>query len=295
MGKGYRTQLRQLRVSSAKPKRFITETRAPVAGTLWTRGKLSWQWFNCLCLSLKRDFLALACIPWAHLTNSGTLCHYLKEKVTVWYKQKTEAEFFFSWRVPSSRMCWLIYTEELTQRWVLVQITTNTWTPKHTQTFCSCSILGAHSGSSSIHVDSRPQHTGRITAEYHYLKAFADLDRAWSAASLVSSSEQENRAARTNTLPNPCWSQRSQEMKCKGKARTPPPQNLFTPPPLLPRYRLPWFLSPRSSPSHLKNGVTFTTLMEKCCQRLSQSAAKFQKVSQSNPTLVKSKCYISAT
>lgn len=34
MGKGYRTQLGQLTVSSAKPMRFITETQAPVAGTL---------------------------------------------------------------------------------------------------------------------------------------------------------------------------------------------------------------------------------------------------------------------
>lgn len=71
--------------------------------------------------------------------------------------------------------------------------------------------------------------TGKITVEYHYLKAFADLDSALSRASLVSSSEQENRASRTNTLPNPCWSQRSQEMKCKKQF---PPPNLFSPPPL---------------------------------------------------------------
>lgn len=46
-------------------------------------------------------------------------------------------------------------------------------------------------------------------------------------------------------------------------------------------------------PPHLKNGVTFTALAEKCCQRLSQSAEKFQRVSRGNPTLVNSECYIS--
>lgn len=51
--------------------------------------------------------------------------------------------------------------------------------------------------------------------------------------------------------------------------------------------------SPLSASFHLKNGVTFTTLMEKRCQRSSQSAEKFQKVFRSNPTLVNSKWYIS--
>lgn len=31
-------------------------------------------------------------------------------------------------------------------------------------------------------------------------------------------------------------------------------------------------------PPHLKNGVTFTALAEKCCQRLPQSAEKFQSL-----------------
>ncbi len=146
-------------------------------------------------------------------------------------------------------------------------------------------------GSSSIHAGGWHQHTGKITVEYHYLKAFADLDSAWSTASLVSSSEQENRAVRTNTLPNPCWSQRSQEMKCKKQST--PPHRICSPSPSH-STSFPIF-SPFSPPSHLKNGVTFTTLMEKCCQRLSQSAKKFQKVSRSNPTLVNSKWYISGT
>lgn len=80
---------------------------------------------------------------------------------------------------------------------------------------------------------------GKITVEYHYLEAFADLDSAWSTASLVSSSEQENRAVRTNMLPNPCWSQRSQEMKCKKQSFLP---NL-PPPHTPPLYLLSYFLS----------------------------------------------------
>lgn len=43
-----------------------------------------------------------------------------------------------------------------------------------------------------------------------------------------SCSEQENRALRTNTLPNPCWSQRSKE-KCKSKV-TPTKSVLLHPP-----------------------------------------------------------------
>lgn len=39
-----------------KPMRFIIKTRAPVAGTLWTWGKLSWPWFNVLYLLLQSIF-----------------------------------------------------------------------------------------------------------------------------------------------------------------------------------------------------------------------------------------------
>lgn len=62
-------------VSSAKPMRFIIETGATVASTLWTRGKLSWQWFNCLYLSLKRDFLSLASFSYAHFANGRGHSH----------------------------------------------------------------------------------------------------------------------------------------------------------------------------------------------------------------------------
>lgn len=61
-----------------------------------------------------------------------------------------------------------------------------------------------------------------------------------------------------------------------------------------PANSLPIFSPPVSPcPPHLKNGVTFTALSKKCCQRLSQSAEKFQRVSRGNPTLVNSECYIS--
>lgn len=115
-------------------------------------------------------------------------------------------------------------------------------------------------GSSSIHADSLLHNTGNITEKYHYLKAFADLDCVQNTASLISSFQQENRAERTNTLPNPCWSQRSQEMKRKSKVS--PPKSV------MPHLSLPLAVSfspfsPHTLPSHLKNGVTFATLEEK--------------------------------
>lgn len=154
------------------------------------------------------------------------LCHYPKGKVTSGNKPNRH----------SVLNCYL----KLTQRWILVHKTTNTYTARPF-------VLGSrvYFGCSSIHADSWLQHTGKITEEYDYLRAFADLDSAWSTASLVSSSEQKNRALRTNTLPNPCWSQRSKEMKCKGKV-TQPNLFCFTPTPrkiLLSLFPLPYFLS----------------------------------------------------
>lgn len=100
-----------------------------------------------------------------------------------------------------------------------------------------------------------------------------------------------NRGARTNTPPNPCWSQHSGKMQ-----KRPPPTHPHTHPHPKSVQSLansfPIF-TPLSASSHLENGVTFTTLAEKCCQRLSQSAEKFQRVSRRNPTLVNSKWYIS--
>lgn len=74
-----------------KPMRFIIKTRAPVSGTLWTDGKLSWPWFNILYPLLKSFFFLF--LPWAHFTNSkvdsqGTLslsqrrCHRKWAKLT---------------------------------------------------------------------------------------------------------------------------------------------------------------------------------------------------------------------
>lgn len=81
--------------------------------------------------------------------------------------------------------------------------------------------------------------------------------------------------------------------KCKKNLSTPfqhpHPKSVQSPANSFPIFPPP--VSPR--PPHLKNGVTFTALAEKCCQRLSQSAEKFQRVSRGNPTLVNSECYIS--
>lgn len=218
------------------------------------------------------------------------LCHYPKGKVTSGNKPNRHS--VLNWYLPSSSMSSLIYTEKLTQRWILVHKTTNTYTARPF-------VLGSrvYFGCSSIHADSWLQHTGKITEEYDYLRAFADLDSAWSTASLVSSSEQKNRALRTNTLPNPCWSQRSKEMKCKGKV-TPAKSVLLHPHPSQnPTFSLPPSLfslfscHPPVSRMVSLSLLSWNSALSTCLK----SAEEFQKVSRSNLTLVKFKWYTSGT
>lgn len=120
MGKGYRTQLRQLTVSSVKPTRFITETQAPVGSTLGTGGRLSWQWFNCLYLSLKKGFPRLGLPPLGSFDkwqgeNLKALCHYLKEKPTTGNKQNRH--FVLNWWTLKQNCVWRqIYAQKLPQR-----------------------------------------------------------------------------------------------------------------------------------------------------------------------------------
>lgn len=211
------------------------------------------------------------------------LCHYLKGKGTIGNKLNRHSNYWYGMYPEAEWVCWHIHTDTGTE--VDISTHTNTYTPKHTQAVWSkhpqCT-LGPHLLTLTAGFNTQVKLQWNIIIWKHLLTL-----TSWSTASLLSSSEQENRAVRINTLPNPCWSQRSREMKCKSNVSSPP--NLFSL-----SFSFPIF-SPLSPPSHLKNGVTFTSLTEKCCQRLSQSAEKFQQVSRSNHRLVNSKWYISGT
>lgn len=77
-----------------------------------------------------------------------------------------------------------------------------------------------------IYSSWRPlQHAGEITVEYHYLKAFADLDSAWSTASLVSSAGTEEREQTLRLIR----AEVSTLVKCKKEPASPPSPTTHTP------------------------------------------------------------------
>lgn len=104
------------------------------------------------------------------------LCHYPKKKVTTGNTEKSTATL--NCYVASSRMYLQanLYTETDTE----LDNSAHKYEHLHSKTHPDYLLQAStvYLGSPSIHADSWLQRTGTITVEYHYLKAFADLDSA---------------------------------------------------------------------------------------------------------------------
>lgn len=165
--------------------------------------------------------------------------------------------------------------------------TANTYTPKHTQTVCSrhpqC-FLGPHLFMLVAGFNTQVKLQWNIIIWRHLLTLTVH------EVQLLLSLPPNRRTEQWEQTHRLIHAEVSALRRWNAKSRVSPQKICSLPP----SHLFPLF-SPLSLAPHLKNGVTFTTLMEKCCQRLSQSAKKSQKVSQSNPTLVNSKWYISGT
>lgn len=116
-----------------KPMRFIIKARAPVACTLWTWGKLSWPWFNVQDSLLKSIFFLFL------FSSLGSFYKFqgrLSRHFVIISKKKMPLEIsevdivILNWYLPSSKAWRLVYTQKLTQRWIIMQITANIYTTK---------------------------------------------------------------------------------------------------------------------------------------------------------------------
>ena len=156
----------------------------------------------------------------------------LKRKVTSGNKQKRH--FVSSWHSPPRAKC-VCRQIRAPKPATEVGVSERNYKHLHSKTHPDCLFQGStvYFGCSSIHADGWLRRAGKITAEYHYLKAFADLDSAWRAASPPSPPpnrrterwEQTRCLIRAEVSALEIWNAKS---RAHPPPSTTPPKNLFS-------------------------------------------------------------------